>query len=730
MQLDVPPLTVYGNNYSTQYAMSPILTVNTEENNRRVWGTKYQGKINGYSDVWYSCSYMAYINDGKWLFTVDGANYEQNPQQFVRIYDVATNKEIKTLPIQGEYYVTKDTKKIFIIKSQQTKSEVLELDVVSGNTTSLINVDYQIVSIHYPQMSDTWIVNGIKNNEYNVYVYKKSSNKEDFRIQETEFYDFVNSFSCDVSEDGETIIGQLDESSPNMKFIGYSIKNRRKIFTYFPTITNFGEYRSSNPKISPDGKSFVIIHGNNLLHFLIDGNKINTIPIQSFTSNSTSLYNLQWLENNKSVIMATLYDIAEVDMVTNIVKDVYITTPIQDMVFLSDKKHVIFTSLNNMTCYNIEDKGVKWKRNFIEPAFNVPFDIYKQSNKMILYRPGYIFVIDAFTGEELEEISVPYDNISMIRFSVSGNKIILGQDKNFEEIIVYDILLKQFSTVKFMNASPSPVHIYFDDVSTNRIVMINEFGSFVSDLEGKLTDVLSFSPSLPRWDNEESKRTSGLGYGYGKIFSDDGKYIIGLRSLFNAKDFELYCANLQDSKNLFTLKADNNAELFYITLADNDKYICAFASDSNIYTWETVTGKFISKQKLAYPLGNNKFGACAYISPYDPTVIGLIADTSRVIVYRSAPITSISQKTIPTMEIESYPQPIHVNDVYFFMKVPMAEIESITAISVLGEIVPLEFVHSDASTYRIMLPSLSRGHYTVQIMTQSGQALVHSILIL
>ena len=74
--------------------------------------------------------------------------------------------------------------------------------------------------------------------------------------------------------------------------------------------------------------------------------------------------------------------------------------------------------------------------------------------------------------------------------------------------------------------------------------------------------------------------------------------------------------------------------------------------------------------------------------------------------------------------------PIIGGDGHCTLNLPTADIESITAVTVLGEIIPLEFSKTSSNTYRFSVENLSTGQYSLQIITQSQQKLFHSIIVM
>lgn len=701
---------------------SPFVTMKKQSREKKYWKKRFG------HDTYDLTGFLCYTNNGKWIVRETNEESEDGNEFFIVVYDAATMDVIYKYPLYALTDASSDGKNIFARELYQ----IAEFNVNTGTLDTVLRTDYKIRSMKYPTKSDFWIVIGEKDGNTYIIGYRKNDNNEVFRINTKDFLPFVNEFDCDISDDGETLIAVVDrDSDVSRKIIGYSLKNRRTLFTYNPNEFNNVFYTLSLPKISDDGKKFVILTGKNIVHANTDGSNIKVVNINN-PEISNSMVKILWLDD-KRVVLGRPNDVVEFNTETNqLLTDIILSGPYEGFSYLPDKKSAIFCSINGITAVNLIDKSVVWKHNVEDDANFRPHDIHVKSERLVYILSDRMFISNTRTGEILDYAQLPIsNNVTSIRFSQSGNKILFSERDSLYTLHVYDVNSETFSKIRLTYARGNIIDIYFEDETSNEIVTVHQFGVLVSNKEG-----IWLSDSSPKLTMALPTRLIIGEYhvrsGYGKIMSDNNSYMIGLYepSVPLIRSSQIVCQERKTGKNINIFRSDDDDDFTFITLSNNDKYLSAISGDSIKYTWDILSGQRISKQKLAYSIDKVIPGAFVSVSPYDPSIVAMIADSGRFIAYSQSFTTSISQETIPTMEIESYPQPIHINDGHFFMRVPMADIESISAISVLGEIVPLNFVQTDASTYRILLPSLSRGHYTVQIKTQSGQAFVHSILIL
>ena len=715
-------------NLIVQKLYSPLVIMNKNSREKKYWGQIFEDKE---LDRWGITYFLCYTNNDKWIVRETYEEFDGEWEYATIIYDATTLNIVHKYPLRYLDYASKDGKKIFSIGSKT----IAEFDVNKGTLDTILYTDYGVSSIHYPTKSELWFVVGGKDDKIYIYGYSKNTNKEVLRIDTKEFLPFVNSFNCDISDDGESLVATVDANSNSAKVVGYSLKNRKKLFTWIdPNIDNIFNTMSS-PKISHDGQKFVILSGENLVYANIDGSNLQSFKVNNtIRQNTTS--QIFWLDE-KRVAIGRPNEVVEFNLETKaLLTDIVLSGPYEGFSFLYDKKNAIMTSRNGYSCVNLFDKTLQWKHSYGEWLEDSPFDVSEKTQRIAYVAFGEMYICNVKTGELIEQATMPYQKIRALRFSQSGNKILFTEPDSMSTVNVYDINTKKFSTIELGNTDGKITDVFFEDETSKEMITIHQFGANIFDLNGEwIESSINLRVSHPF--DKMSRFYRGLKLGYGKILSDNGLYIIGHKAT-NTGDIgqssQLLCQERKTAKTIHTFNSENDESFIYITLTNSDKYLTAVTGNSYIYTWDISTGERISKRKLAYTLGSNNLGAFASVSPYDPSLIAMISDTSRFIAYTQSPITSVhneyGENITQKSDITSYPQPIIAGDGQCTLNLPSADIESLTAVTVLGEIIPLEFSKTSTSTYRFSVENLSTGQYSLQIITERQQKFFHTIIVL
>ncbi len=715
-------------NLIVQQLYSPLVIMNKKSREKKYWGQIFEDKE---LDRWGVTYFLCYTNNDKWIVRETYEEFDGKWEYATIIYDASTMHIIHKYPLRYLDYSSKDGKKIFSTGSKT----IAEFDINTGAMDTVLYTDYEIGSIYYPTKSELWFIVGEKDGKNNIYGYSKNTNKEVFRIDTKEFLPFVNSFSCDISDDGESLVATVDGNSNSAKVVGYTLKNKKKLFTWIdPNADNIFNTMSS-PTISDDGQKFVVLSGENLVYANIDGSNLQTFKVHNTIIQNTGSQ-IFWLDE-KRVAIGRPNDVVEFNLESNsLLTDIVLSGPYEGFSFLNDKKSAIFVSRNGYSCVNLFDKTLQWKHSFGEWLEDSPFDISEKTQRIAYVGFGQMYIRNVKTGELLEQVSMPFQKIRALRFSQSGNKILFTESDSMSIVNVYDINTKKFSTKELTYTKGKIIDVFFEDETSKEMITIHQFGANIFDMNGVWYEgSLSLGVSFPF--DQMSRFYRGLKLGYGKVLSDNGLIIVGHNP--NSKgdlneSSQLLVQERKTAKTIHTFNSENDESFIYITLTNNDQFLSAITGNSYIYTWDISTGERISKRKLAYTLGSNDLGAFACVSPYDPSLIAMISDTSRFIAYTQSPITSVNheyeEKITQKSKVTSYPQPIIAGDGQCTLNLPTADIESIIAVTVLGEIIPLHYSKINASTYRLSVENLSAGQYSLQIITQSQQKLFHTIIVM
>ena len=699
---------------------SPVYVYDAKNNAHEYYSERSEGSY------WTDTKFVTFLdNDTKFLSAF--TNYNDIPDSSF-LYDAKTQKLLSRMSKDANYIgCSEDGNLLFTQPKSYDKFYIR--NTITQDVISTIAMEGNIQKICYPEQSSLWCMLFLLNQQYYIAVFDKSTNKELYRVSPTNKY--IRTFR--MSPNGEYILitGASDIDQQASQATLYSLRTNKIIRRHTGELFN----KVSEGEFSPDGKSYVIAINHLIYKYDIESDK-NPVTIPLYHLEGGAIMGMRWISGTEKLAVQGAtgegFYSTIIDLQNPAYQKLFGLPDFYYMHLLSGGDRVLFFG-KEVILFDRRTSEIQW--NFSGYIRQRCFEVREDLDKMLFIgnRSNTMYIMDLNTQAIYHKINIGRSDICCLRFSRSGEKVMYIPDKR-DTVFIYDLQTSETKKINISNLNKG-LDVFFDDIDTKRIFIHGESMSFLFD--ENCDRISNFYARVCR-DKYEPDYTIYESYKGKWVFTDKpvvfSHFMSPKLGLYN---FEVDTVIYDQTKESSLLSSDINNKstiIHYHSLIDNDTKLLTVHSDTVLRHWDMNNYSLLFESRLSFARRRYLGSSTYYVAAHKDGVstVATLTDKRRVVFMEipDAPLSVEEKNSIPTMEIESYPQPIHINDGHFFMSVPMAEIETIAAISVLGEIVPLQFVQTDASTYRIMLSSLSRGHYTVQIKTQSGQALVHSILVL
>ncbi len=729
----------YLGEHSGSFSMSFILA--TSKQSEKIAIAQYQSPVYVYDaknnsheyfsegDKWGDWTNTKFVtlldNDTKFLSAF--TNYNDIPDSTF-LYDTKTQKLLSRMSKDANYIgCSEDGNLLFTQPKSYDKFYIR--NTITQDIINTISLQGYIQKVCYLEQSSLWAILFSLNQKEYIAVFEKNTNKELFRVSPTNKY--IRTFR--MSPNGEYILltGASDIDQQASQATLYSLRTNKIIRRHTGELFN----KVSEGEFSPDGKSYVIAINHTMYKYDIESDK-NPVSIPLYHLEGGAIMGMRWISGTSKLAVQGATEegfySTIIDLENPAYQKLFGLPDFYYMHLLSGGDKVLFFG-KEVILFDRRTSEIQW--NFSGYIRQRCFEVREDLDKMLFIgnRSNTMYIMDLNTQAIYHKINIGRSDICCLRFSRSGEKVMYIPD-NRDTVFIYDLQTSETKKINISNLNKG-LDVFFDDIDTKRIFIHGESMSFLFD--ENCERISNFYARVCR-DKYEPDYTIYESYKGKWVFTDKpvvfSHFMSPKLGLYN---FEVDTVIYDQTKESSLLSSDINNKstiIHYHSLIDNDTKLLTVHSDTVLRHWDMNNYSLLFESRLPFARKRYLGSSTYYVAAHKDGVstVATLTDKRRVVFMEipDAPVSVTEENITQKSEVTSYPQPIIAGDGQCTLNLPTADIESIIAITVLGEIIPLQYSKINAGTYRFSVENLSPGQYSLQIITQSQQTLYHTIIVL